>query len=167
MATEMGEYVVGAYLKLEEDCDFVDFNVRPPGGGLKGLGELDVVGLNFKTNTAFLCEVTTHIGGLLYVSNKETVRRIETKHQRQREYAEEFLADFPTHRFMFWSPYVSRGFLTENLAKIGGLELIINGNYKARVDQLRARAAKEAQDTGNPFFRALQIIEHLKDWEVE
>ena len=33
------EYVVGAYLKLEEECDFVDFNVRPPGGGLKGLGE--------------------------------------------------------------------------------------------------------------------------------
>ena len=32
-----GEYIVGAYLKLKLDCDFVDYNVRPPGGGLEGL----------------------------------------------------------------------------------------------------------------------------------
>lgn len=57
MATEMGEYLVGAYLQLEQQCDVLSFNVRPPGGGLKGLQELDVVGLNFKTNTAYLCEV--------------------------------------------------------------------------------------------------------------
>lgn len=167
MATEMGEYIVGAYLKLEEECDFVDYNVRPPGGGLEGLEELDVVGLNFKTETAYLCEVTTHIGGLLYVSNQETVKRISTKHKRQREYARKHLANFPNRRFMFWSPYVPRGFLTEKLAEIKGLDLVINGNYKARVEQLRSRAANEAQDTGNPFFRALQIIEHMKDWKVE
>ena len=65
MLTDVGEYFVGAYLQLGEGCDFVDYNVRPPGGGLKGLEELDVVGLNFKTRTAFLCEVTTHIRGLL------------------------------------------------------------------------------------------------------
>ena len=76
MSTEMGEYVVGAYLKLEEGCDFVDFNVRPPGGGLKGLGELDVVGLNFRTKTAFLCEVSTHIKGLTYGSYPKTVERV-------------------------------------------------------------------------------------------
>ncbi|MGB5215711.1 MAG: hypothetical protein WBN88_18965 [Anderseniella sp.] len=40
MATEMGEYLVGAYLQLEQQCDVVSFNVRPPGGGLKGLQEL-------------------------------------------------------------------------------------------------------------------------------
>lgn len=28
--TEMGEYVVGAYLKLVEGCDVVDYNVRMP-----------------------------------------------------------------------------------------------------------------------------------------
>jgi hypothetical protein len=43
-----GEYFVGAYLKSVKDCDFIDYNVRIPGGGLKGLSELDVVGLNFK-----------------------------------------------------------------------------------------------------------------------
>ena len=45
MLTDVGEYLVGAYLQLFENCDFVDYNVRPPGGGMKGLGELDVVGL--------------------------------------------------------------------------------------------------------------------------
>lgn len=47
MATEMGEYLVGAYLKLVEGCDFVDYNVRVPGGGMAGLNELDVVGIHF------------------------------------------------------------------------------------------------------------------------
>jgi hypothetical protein len=35
MKTEMGEYVVRAYLKEVLRCDFVDYNVRPPGGGLE------------------------------------------------------------------------------------------------------------------------------------
>jgi len=58
MLTDVGEYIVGAYLQVEEGCDFVDYNIRPPGGGLEGLGELDVVGLNFKTKTAYVCEVS-------------------------------------------------------------------------------------------------------------
>jgi hypothetical protein len=49
MATEMGEYLVGAYLKLLEQCSFVDYNVRPPGGKLEGLIELDVIGINIET----------------------------------------------------------------------------------------------------------------------
>ena len=48
MKTEMGEYIGGAYLKIIKKCDFVDYNVRPPTGGLEGLQELDVVGLVLK-----------------------------------------------------------------------------------------------------------------------
>jgi hypothetical protein len=66
MKTEMGEYVVGAYLKQVLKCDFVDYNVRPPCGGIEGLAEFDVVGLRFSDSTAYICEVTTHLGGLLY-----------------------------------------------------------------------------------------------------
>ena len=69
MATEVGEYIVGAYLRFIEKCDVVDYGVRTPGGGLKGLNELDVIGLSFKSSTAFLCEVTTHIRGTLYGNN--------------------------------------------------------------------------------------------------
>ena len=163
MTAEMGEYVVGAYLKLEEGCDFVDYNVRPPGGGLEGLKELDVVGLSFASKTAYLCEVTTHIRGLLYKDNRTTINRVDEKFRRQREYAERYLGDFKYHRFMFWSPVVPKGFLTENLAAIEGLELVLNRKYRECVEQLRHRARIEAQDTGNPFFRSLQILEHMRD----
>ena len=81
MGTEIGEYIVGACLKLIKGCDVVDHNVRRPGGGLSGLDELDVLGLDFKNRIAYLCEVTTHLDGLLYGSgNAETVKRIKTKY---------------------------------------------------------------------------------------
>ncbi|BBB97672.1 hypothetical protein M2192_008774 [Bradyrhizobium elkanii USDA 61] len=47
MPTEMGEYLVGAYLKLVLGCSVVDYNARPQGGGLQALGELDVIGFDF------------------------------------------------------------------------------------------------------------------------
>lgn len=103
MKTNIGEYIVGAYLKIIKYCDFVDYNVRHPGGGLKGLNELDVVGLDFKNKKAYLCEVTTHITGLLYKDNKTTVKRIKNKHKIQKEYAEAHLSSFPVRYYMFWS----------------------------------------------------------------
>lgn len=163
MLTDVGEFFVGAYLQLGEKCDVVDYNVRPPGGGLEGLGELDVIGFNFKTKTVFLCEVTTHIRGLLYKDNKETVARIKKKHLRQKQYAKKYLGNFESVRYQFWSPVVPRGFVTENLAQIESLESIINGEYKKRVEELRDMAAKETHDARNPVFRMLQILEHLRD----
>ena len=65
---------------------------------------------------------------------------------------------------MLWSPYVPRGFLTENLSKIEALELIINGRYKDCIDELRRRARAETKNSTEPFFRVLQILEHMKDW---
>ena len=163
MLTDIGEFLVGAHLQLIEECDVVDYNVRPPGGGLEGLSELDVVGFSFKTTTAFLCEVTTHIRGLLYKNNQETVDRIKRKHHRQQHYAKKYLGSFNTIRYQFWSPVVPKGYLTEHLAKIETLELIINGEYKKRVLDLKTLAAKETHDARNPVFRVLQILEHLRD----
>jgi hypothetical protein len=163
MLTDIGEFIVGGHLQLVEDCDFVDYNVRPPGGGLKGLGELDVVGLNFSTNTAYLCEVTTHIRGLLYKDNKETVTRIKKKHERQKEYAKTHLANFENHKFMFWSPVVPVGYITDNLSKIHSLESVINGEYKRRFEELRILAEETTHDARNPVFRMLQIMGHLRD----
>lgn len=165
MSIEMGEYAVGAYLKILSGCDFVDYNVRRPGGGLAGLGELDVIGLDFKRKIAYLCEVTTHIIGLLYKDNITTIERIKQKYQKQQKqqsYAKDYLKDFPTCSFMFWSPRVPKGYLTENLTKIKGLELIINEEYTQRIRQLRHKARELTNDIGNPFFRALQILEHLR-----
>jgi len=163
MSTDIGEYIVGAYLQFIEGCDFIDYNIRPPGGGLKGLEELDVVAFNFKKETAYLCEVTTHVRGLRYKNNNETVDRIKKKHERQKKYAKIYLKNFKHHRFMFWSPVVPEGYITENLHKIPTLELIINGEYKKRIEQLRGKAKEITYPIKNPFFRMLQIIEHMRE----
>jgi hypothetical protein len=47
--------------------------------------------------------------------------------------------------------------------EIDGLELIINGQYKQRVMELRKVAKGYAHEMGNPFMRTLQILEHLRD----
>src|SRR5438874_1394839 len=92
MATEMGEYLVGAYLKIVLGCGVVDYNARPPGGGLSGLGELDVIGFDFTGRKVYLCEVTTHLDGLQIGKGAEgTIKKLAAKHRRQLEYAERHL----------------------------------------------------------------------------
>jgi hypothetical protein len=163
MNTEMGEYIVGAYLKLIKKCDFIEYSVRRPGGHLAGLNELDVMGLDFKNKTAYLCEVTTHQGGALYGSSKSgTIETIKKKYTQIREYAESHLpATFPKHHFMFWSPVVSAG-VAKELKRIKGLELVINENYAACVDELLEQARSITYDTGNPAFWIFQILGHLR-----
>ncbi len=161
MKTEMGEYIVGACLKLLKGCYFVDYNVRRPGGGLAGLDEIDVVGLDFKSKTVYLCEVTTHLDGLLYVNAKTTIKRVEKKYENLKDYAKHFLSDFPTRHFMFWSPVVRESVASE-LKKIDGLELVVNKDYTAYVGLLQQLAKNGTHDTGNPTFRVLQILGHLK-----
>lgn len=163
MRPEVGEELVGAYLKVIEGCDVVSYNARPRGGGLQGLEELDVVGLRFRDSTAFLCEVTTHIGGLLYKDNRTTVDRIKGKHERQKKYARRELKSFENKRFQFWSPNVPRGYVTQNLAKLKpGLELVINGEYAKRIEELREAARTRKNNEGNDAFRLLQILGHLR-----
>ncbi|MDO6387909.1 hypothetical protein [Uliginosibacterium sp. 31-12] len=162
MLTDVGEYIVGAYLQLILGCDVVDYNVRPPGGGLEGLEEMDVIGLNLKTHHAYLCEVTTHIRGVLYKDNRTTVERITKKHERQKRYGVKFLENFECE-YMFWSPVVPVGYITEHLSKLEELQLIINGEYKRRVEELRKLAAKTTHDARNPVFRLLQVMEHMRD----
>ena len=161
MKTDVGEYLVGAYLKIIKECDFIGYNIRFHELGLKGLNELDVIGLNFKNKTAYLCEVTTHLRGLLYKDNRTTVEKIKKKFEIQKEYANKYLSEFTPH-FMFWSPVVPREYITEELKKINGLELIINEKYTQCIDELREEAKKLTKDIGNPFFRMLQILEHLR-----
>jgi hypothetical protein len=161
MLTDIGEYIVGAYLQLKLGCDVVDYNVRPPGGGLEGLEEMDVIGIDLKSHRAYLCEVTTHIRGLLYTDNRTTVERIRKKHERQKRYGAKYLEQFQC-QYMFWSPVVPVGFITEGLSHLPDLELIINGQYKRRVEELKVLARETTHDARNPVFRVLQILEHMR-----
>ena len=162
MSVDIGEQLVGAYLKVIKECHFILYNVRPPGGGYKGLEEIDVIGLDLKQKTAYLCEVTTHLSGLDYGGNQDTIAKIKKKYERLIQYANQFLPEFHKCHFMFWSPYVSVGFMTEQLNKLESLELIINHKYTKSVHQLRKEAARRTNEEGNDAFRLLQILGHLK-----
>ncbi len=162
MLTDVGEYLVGAYLQLVLGCDVVDYNARPPGGGMGGLEEIDVIGLDLRSHRAYLCEVTTHIRGVLYGDNQTTVERIAKKHERQKRYGSQCLENFECE-YMFWSPVVPIGFITKHLAELKDLQLIINGEYKKRIGELRALAAETTHDARNPVFRVFQILEHLRE----
>lgn len=157
MNTDIGEYIVGAYLQYIKGCDYIIYNARPPGGKLEGLGELDVIGLDFKTQTAYLCEVTTWIQ-----SQSLDVERLEKKFERQKNYAKKNLKAFPKKVYMFWSPYVPIGKTTDVLKRIPELKLVINKQYTDCFDELRDYAKKESFQTSNPAFRMLQIEEHLR-----
>jgi hypothetical protein len=44
------------------------------------------------------------------------------------------------------------------LASIENLEVIVNGEYKTRVDKLQEKARTTTYDARNPVFRVLQIL---------
>lgn len=107
-------------------------------------------------------EVTTHLGGLQYGTYDTTISKVREKHKRQKLYANQHLKNFENVRFMFWSPVVREGAITSALAQIDGLELIINREYARRIQELQASAKESTRDTGNPAFRFLQILAHLR-----
>jgi hypothetical protein len=156
--TGMGEYIVGAWLKLVIKCDIVDYNLRSP---FKGLNELNVLGLDFKNKAAYLCEVNTHLEGLQYKNTNLAIEKIGNKYFDMRRYANESLAEFPNRHIMFWAPLVASG-VESVLKELKGLELVINGDYSANVRTLLEMAKKGTEDTGNPAFRVFQILSHMK-----
>ena len=84
------------------------------------------------------------------------------KHLRQQEYAKQYLSGFMDVTYMFWSPVVPEGYITRELASLSTLKLVINKTYAQYIGELRALAATEMHDSGNIFFRYLQIMERLK-----
>ncbi|SRR6266571_1523210 len=168
--TEMGEFLVGAWLKVVQKCDFIQYDDRLPGGGMSGLAEIDVIGLKLKSKEAYLCEVTTHVRGLGIKDYPTTKEKLRTKFLSDKKYANEMLKDFPTRHYMFWSPVVPEGKLMLLLNELKkelkeedlDLEIVINRQYAERVERLKNEAHEKHEDTGNPAFRLLQILGHLR-----
>jgi hypothetical protein len=165
---EMGEYIVGSYLRLILGCELVIYNQKL--SRKKGeFSEVDVLGIDVDKNTVYICEVVTHIGGMLYRNYTETMKRIKRKFQDNIKYADNI---FPSHNkiYMLWSPYVNKGKLTNYFEKLHNelriseniFKLVINKKYTKKVNELRVKAKKDMKDSGEPFFRALQILEHLR-----
>ncbi len=164
LMTEMGEFLVGAWLKELKRCDFIQYNARLPEGGLPSLNEVDVIGLDLRSKIAYLCEVTTHVRGVLYGTYQKTLEKIRHKFARDKIYAEKVLNDFPDRKYMFWAPVVPEGILTTQLRELesNGVEIVINEEYAQRIEQLKEAARLKENDIGNPAFRLLQILEHVR-----
>lgn len=73
-----------------------------------------------------------------------------------------------TPKYMFWSPKVPKGKRTAQLQQIrrtleSDVEIVINSEYKKRVRALQEMARDDDSERGEPFYRALQVLEHLRD----
>jgi len=163
---EMGEYLVGAYLKLILDCEILTYNQKLS----EKQGEFDVLGIDVNHNIVYICEVITHIRGVLYgKSYKDTMNKIERKFKSNIKYAERI---FPQYKkiYMLWSPVVPKGQMTKWLKSLperlnknnDEIKIIINEEYTKKTNELRAKAKKDTKDRGEPFYRALQILEHMR-----
>lgn len=169
---DIGEELVGAWLRLIGECDFVQYNIP-----LRDrFGEIDVIGINFERNNAYICEVATHLDGIAY-TDPNNVEKLTKKFQSDAEYARNYLQNFQ-HHFMLWSPVVTHP--KSDTAKTNQfrdliairknmwdsdqieIEMIINETYLDRVNEMRERARRETSQSGFPVYRLLQIFEHLE-----
>jgi hypothetical protein len=145
--------------------------------------EVDVIGMSpGAENEVFVCEVSTHLGGLNYSRRVESERwadygsygsslaTFERKFRVDSAYATDIFSSAERYRFQLWSPVV-RGRLVDGLHELAGefggtadrdLELIINDTYTDRIDELREKAAGTTKQHGELGFRLLQILEHLR-----
>ena len=166
----VGEILVGDYLRIKEDCDFIDYNVYTR----DSQGEIDVVGIDNKLSRVYLCEVAIHLKtGLQYTKDKrpDTCSRLVAKFTKDIEYAEKYLEGYEK-QFMFWSPIVkdSKGKIEYNQknhlermvdeikkTKNVDVQLMINERFRAAFIELKRYAASTSEELKSPVLRLLQI----------
>jgi Holliday junction resolvase-like predicted endonuclease len=172
----IGEEIAGEYLKIVKGCDFVQYNLHTPGIQ----GEIDVIGINIKEKSLYICEVAIHlVTGLQYVSSEkktDNVKRFLKKFHKDIQYANKYFKDYQKH-FMLWSPVVKNQSerardnqlrdvkeVAESIRNEHGydLELVINRQFQKCLDELRNHAKQETKELKSPVLRLLQIEEKLK-----
>ena len=187
---ESGELLVGAYLRLVEQCELVMYNQRTQEEGDQS--EIDVIAVDNTEEgkqVVYTCEVVTHIDGLQYPGTPDgdrweeygndtyqnTLERLWKKFNFDKEYVTDLFHSADSHAFQLWSPVV-RGNRDEKYL-LGGLydladefeeetgkelELVVNERYTERIEKLQEEASKTQKDYGELGFRILQILEHLR-----
>jgi hypothetical protein len=160
VAEDMGESIVGAYMRYVRKCDFVLFNSYLP----DEQGEIDVIGLRSSPACAYVAEVTTHLGGMTYGGPGGTIAKVGAKLDRAQKFATQL---FPDHEryFEIWSPRVAKGAVTQafedmeqSFPEPGRLTFVINERYGDCLEQLIEVARTNERATSDPAFRLLQIL---------
>jgi hypothetical protein len=170
---DIGESLVGAYLRHIVGCEVVTYNSF----FADRQGEVDVVGIKTGRPRAIrLCEVTTHIGGMLITSRGQRGQEvvIREKLQRLQAFAE---ATFPGdgHLYEWWSPRVAVGKLTGVMEEIEAewdaagrnIRFVVNEGYTERIRELAANAAMNSSTTNEPAYRMLQVLTRLRGGSFE
>jgi hypothetical protein len=185
VSPQLGEQLVGAYHKLVNDCEIVSYNQRSKVEGDQM--EIDVLAINSEggSQTVYVCEVITHLHGMRYSGSpntenwegygsemyQNTLERILRKFDSDHGYVTRVFDDAEEYVFQLWSPVVPEGQLTDGLSELEQrfeeqvgeeLELMINNAYSERIDELRNLASQNKKDYGEPAFRFLQILEHMR-----
>jgi len=185
---EVGELIVGAYLRVEEECQFVTYNRRTPGDGNQP--ETDVVAIKSEDGeeTVYGCEVVTHLDGPNYSTNKDTsdwedypysstLRKLEDKFEATHQLINQTWPQANHEVLQFWSPYVPVGNDRKNLPAgldelgrcIGSkysvdVDMIYNSRYAEKItDDLKTKASKTTSSHDELAFRFLQILEHIHE----
>lgn len=172
----VGEELVGAYLQTVKGCEFVSYNLHTR----DTQGEIDVVAINMKARTVYLCEVAIHlVTGLQYVSGgqPDNVRRLVPKFSKDVDYAKKYFRGYKKV-FMLWSLIVidTRSGSKHNqrkdvddikkqLRKSKGIDLqaIINEDFRDCLEELKEVALEETRELKSPVMRLLQIQAKLND----
>lgn len=170
----IGEAIVGAYLQHIRGCEFVQYNLHTP----DVQGEIDVIGINIRDRTIYVCEVAIHlITGLQYVKDKrpDNVDRLVKKFEKDIEYAKRYFTDYQ-QVFMLWSPIVKNQRdgakynqindvreIQRHLEESHGIQLqaIINEQFSVCLKELRTYARMETKELKSPVLRLMQIEEKL------
>ena len=170
---DIGESIVGAYMRYIRECEVVVYNtfLRTQ------QGEIDVVALKTgEPRKVWLCEVTTHIGGMLYPATggtDGTVSKLRDKLTRAHDFATVTFPKDSLH-FEIWSPRVARGKLTTAFdlleKEAAGLDMdlkfVINDDYTAKMRELLAHSKQNSSATSEPAYRMLQVLTHLRGAEL-
>lgn len=170
---DIGESLVGAYLRHIVGCGVVTYNSF----FADRQGEVDVVGIKTGTpRTIWLCEVTTHIQGMLITGRGERGQEaiLREKLERLHAFAE---ATFPGDDYFYewWSPRVAVGKLTDVIGEIEAeweaagrdLRFVINEEYTERIRKLKVDAARNSSTTNEPAYRMLQVLTRLRGGRFE
>lgn len=161
---DIGESLVGSYLRYVEDCDFVHYETYG-----ESQGELDVVGMRLADKRVWLCEVAIHLGGLEYGQGYAGSRdKVRQKIDRAEMIAQRLFTDQQA-TYEFWSLRVPKRLasmlkdLEVEFASRGlDVAFIINEKFAERIHKLRDRAAQDMKSTAEPAYRLLQVLTQLQ-----
>jgi len=166
--------LVGAYLKIIEECEIVAYGQHSPIEGDQM--EIDVIGIQPDGEQEVItCEVATHLRGLGYGTATENAEKVASKFKHAEEYVDRTFGRNESHRFQFWSPNVPPASETQ-LNDVADefknrtdteLELVINSEYATRIEALQERAESTVSQRNELAFRFLQIMGHLKPTDTK